>query len=88
VAAAKTSPSLGQVQPTIRLVLAVAAIVAGVAIFLLAARGIIRRLGARRLARKGQTQKGKFLVPALLYLVAVIALIALVLAAAADYAWT
>ena len=84
---AKASGPLGQVRETIRLVLVIAAIAGGVAILLLAIRGIIRRSRARALAKKGEKQKGKFLVPALLYLVAVLSLIALVLAAGANYVW-
>jgi hypothetical protein len=87
VVAIRKSVPQGQVRQTIRLVVVIAAIGAGVAILLLGVRGLIRRMGARRLARKGQKQKGKVLVAALLYVVAVIGLIVLPLAAVADYLW-
>jgi hypothetical protein len=87
VVAIRKSVPQGQVRQTIRLVVVIAAIGAGVAILLLGVRGLIRRMGARRLARKGQKQKGKVLVAALLYMVAVIGLIVLPLAAVADYLW-
>jgi hypothetical protein len=84
---AKASGPLGQVRSTIRLVLVIAAIAGGIAIVLLGIRGILRRMHGRRLAKKGEKLKGKFLVPFLLYTVAILALIALPVSAGADYLW-
>ncbi|MDP9325875.1 MAG: VWA domain-containing protein, partial [Candidatus Dormibacteraeota bacterium] len=86
-AEAKASGPLGQVRSTIQLVLVIAAIAGGIAIILLGIRGILRRMHGRRLAKQGEKLKGKFLVPFLLYTVAILALIALPVAAGADYLW-
>ncbi|HEV3234202.1 MAG TPA: serine/threonine-protein kinase [Candidatus Dormibacteraeota bacterium] len=84
---AKASGALGQVREIIRLVLVIAAIAGGIAIVLLGIRGILRRMHGRRLAKKGEKLKGKFLVPFLLYTVAILALIAVPIAFGADYLW-
>jgi hypothetical protein len=80
-----TSGPLADVRNRTRQWITVAAVIAGLAILLLTVRGLARRMRGRR---QGFPVKGKFLVPALLYLLAVGGIVVLAGAAAVNFLWT
>jgi uncharacterized protein YegL len=71
----------------IRLVVVIAAIVAGISILLLTLRGLERRLRRRRLAKKGARLKGAWFIPTVLYLGAVVGVVVLLGAGVVNYLW-
>jgi hypothetical protein len=83
--ASGTSGPLADVRNRTRQWITAAAIIAGLAILLLTIRGLARRLRGRR---QGFPVKSKFLVPGLLYLLAVGGIIVLGGAAAVNFLWT
>ena len=80
-----TTGPLADVRNRTRQLITAGAILGGLAILLLTIRGLARRLRARRLRQK---LPSKFLVPALLYLVAIGGICVLAGAAAVNFLWT
>jgi Mg-chelatase subunit ChlD len=77
--------ALAGVRNRTRQLITASAVIAGLAILLLTIRGLARRLRGKRL---GYRLPGKFLVPALLYLLAIGGLFVLAGSAAVNFLWT
>lgn len=80
-----TTGPLADVRNRARQLITAGAIVAGLAILLMTVRGLARRLHMKRIRRR---LPGKFLVPALGYLLALGGLVVLAGAAAVNFLWT
>ncbi|MEA2682933.1 MAG: eukaryotic-like serine/threonine-protein kinase [Chloroflexota bacterium] len=80
-----TTGPLADVRNRTRQLITAGAIVGGLAMLLLTIRGLARRLRARRLRQK---LPSKFLVPAMLWLLAIGGICTLMGAAAVNYLWT